>query len=215
MEGKNKFGFSAKPSIGQGAGILVLHAWWGLNNFFKDFCTRLADEGFVVFAPDLYHGKVATTIDEAKLLRSKLSSKQVEFELLSGLNHLRSTPGVSKNPLGLIGFSLGARWACWLSLEKPDEVGAVTIFYGSKIMDYSNSNAAYLGHFAENDEWQSISGVRKLEKCLNIANRPVTFYVYKGTGHWFFEKDRLDAYNPNAAELAWNRTVEFLKTQLK
>jgi len=72
-----------------------------------------------------------------------------------------------------------------------------------------------LGHFAENDEWQSNSGVRKLEKSLNAANRPATFFVYKGTGHWFFEKDRLDAFNLDAADLAWKRTVEFLKTQLE
>ena len=215
MEEKNEYGFSARPNSGEGTGILVLHAWWGLNNFFKDFCSRLADEGFVVFAPDLYHGKVATTIDEAKRLRSKLSSKQTDYEILSGLDHLRSTPGISNKPLGAIGFSLGARWACWLSLEKPDEIGAVTIFYGSKITDYSKSHAAYLGHFAENDEWQSNSGVRKLEKSLNAANRPATFFVYKGTGHWFFEKDRLDAFNLDAADLAWKRTVEFLKTQLE
>jgi len=215
MVEKSENGFAVLPKSGKGAGILVLHAWWGLNNFFRDFCNRLADEGFVVYAPDLYHGRVATTIEEAKFLRSKLNSKQTEYEILSGVEYLRSQPYASTKPLGVIGFSLGARWACWLSLEKPDEIGAVTIFYGSKIADYSNSRAAYLGHFAENDEWQSNSGVKKLEKSLNVAHRPVTFYQYEGTGHWFFEKDRKGAFNPEAAELAWRRTVDFLKTNLK
>ncbi|MBN1934247.1 MAG: dienelactone hydrolase family protein [Anaerolineae bacterium] len=74
--------------------------------------------------------------------------------------------------------------------------------------------AAYLGHFAESDDWVAASGVKKLEKSLRAANRPANLYTYEGTGHWFFEQDRQDAYNAQAAQLAWKRTVEFLQTQL-
>jgi dienelactone hydrolase len=76
------------------------------------------------------------------------------------------------------------------------------------------SHAAYLGHFAETDEWVAASGVKKPDKSLRAAQRPATFYTYKGAGHWFFEKDRVDAYNPKAARLAWQRTVAFLRDML-
>jgi len=207
-------GYLVLPESNKGTGVLVLHAWWGLNDFFKGFCERLAKEGFVVLAPDLYHGRTATTIDEAKQLRSKLNQKQVSTDILSAVEQLLALPAVTSTSLGAIGFSLGGHWALWLSLAKPEFISAVTVFYGTKNADYSQAQAAYLGHFAESDEWVATSGVKKLEKSLRTANRPATFYVYEGTGHWFFEKDRKEAYNAKAAELAWKRTLEFLQKQL-
>ena len=206
--------YLALPKSGKGAGVLVLHAWWGLNDFFKDFCQRLAREGFVTLAPDPYHGQTATTIDEAKHLRSKMNQKQVSTDILAAVEQLRKLPAVTSKSLGVIGFSLGGHWALWLSLEKPEYIKAVTVFYGTRNADYAQAHAAYLGHFAETDDWVAASGVKKLEKSLRAAKRPATFYTYEGTGHWFFEKDRKDAYNAKAAQSAWKRTLEFLQTQV-
>ena len=206
--------YLAVPKSGTGAGVLVLHAWWGLNDFFKDFCQRLAGEGFVAFAPDLYHGNIATTIEEAKQLRSKLKREQVSLDILSAVEQLHKLPSVTNKSLGIIGFSWGGHWALWLSLEKPAAIKAVTVFYATRNADYSQARAAYLGHFAESDDWVATSGVKKLEKSLRAAQCPLTFYTYEDTGHWFFEKDRKDAYNAKAAQLAWKRTVEFLRIQL-
>ena len=77
--------------------------------------------------------------------------------------------------------------------------------------DFSASRADYLGHFAELDEYETQANVDSLETSLRRAGRPVTFYRYRGTGHWFFEPDRAEAYNPAAASLAWDRTMAFLK----
>lgn len=206
--------YLALPKSGKGAGVLVLHAWWGLNDFLKDFCERLAREGFVTLAPDLYHGKTAAAIDEAKKLRSKMNQTQVSADILATVEQLHQLPAVTSRSLGVIGFSLGGHWALWLSLEKPEYIKAVTVFYGTRNADYSQAQAAYLGHFAESDDWVAASGVKKLEKSLRAANRPVAFYTYEGTGHWFFEEDRQDAYHAQAAQLAWKRTLEFLQTHL-
>jgi carboxymethylenebutenolidase len=207
-------GFLAAPKSNQGAGVLVLHAWWGLNVFFQDLCKRLAREGFVAFAPDLYHGHVANTIDEAKRLRSRMNRRQVETDLAAAIEYLHGLDAVTSPHLGVIGFSLGAYYALGLSIERPEVIRAVVAFYGTRAGDYCQSQAAYLCHFAETDEWVAASGVKKLDKALRVAGRPATFYTYEGTGHWFFEKDRADAYNPKAARLAWQRTVTFLRDTL-
>jgi carboxymethylenebutenolidase len=207
--------YLALPANGNGKGILVLHAWWGLNDFMRRLCQRLAEEGYTALAPDLYHGKTAMTIDEAKALRGKLKREQVNADILAGLEALKSTPSVTHPRLGLIGFSLGAYMALGLSVEHPADFGAVSAFYGARNADYSAAQAAYQGHFAETDPYESVSGVKKLEKALKAAGRPATFYTYPGTGHWFFEDDRPDAYNAPAAQLAWKRTLEFLQGALQ
>ena len=206
-------GYWAIPETGRGPGVLLLHAWWGLNPFFKDLCQRLAREGFVVFAPDLYHGQLATSIAEAKLLRSKLNQKKAYSDMLGMLEHLSGLEIVTSKKIAVIGFSIGARFALELSAERSKEIGAVIVFYGTSMLDYSSAQAAYLGHYAERDDWVALSGVKKLEKSLRAANRPVTFHVYEGTGHWFFENDQA-AYVETAAQLAWRRSVDFLKLHL-
>jgi carboxymethylenebutenolidase len=208
-------GYLALPQGGTGPGILCLHAWWGLNPFLKGFCEQLAGEGFVVFAPDLYKGKLATTVDEAKLLRAKLNQKKAYSDLLTMIDCFHRLDAVTSTTIGIIGFSLGARFALELSTEASKKIHPVVVFYGNSNVDYSSSQAAYLGHFAENDEYVALSGVKKLEKNMQAAGRSFTDYVYKGTGHWFFEKDQPMAFNEPAAQLAWERTVDFLNLHLK
>ncbi len=206
-------GFLAVPSTGKGPGILVLHAWWGLNDTIKAFCTQLAEAGFVAFAPDLYHGKVADNIADAEALGSALDSTflQAKAEIAEAVTYLDERAGQAGRGLAVIGFSLGVYYALDLAAADPEHIRSVVIFYGTGDGDYSSSRAAYLGHFAENDEFEPQSNVDSLEEALMLAGRPVTFYRYSGTGHWFFEPDRPQAYNQEAASLAWDRTLAFLK----
>lgn len=78
-------------------------------------------------------------------------------------------------------------------------------------VQFSNSQASYLGHFAENDPFEPLSGVEHLKESLERAERPATIYIYPDVGHWFFEPDRSDAYDAAAAQLAWARTIAFLE----
>ena len=116
--------------------------------------------------------------------------------------------------IGVIGFSLGAYWALHLSQVRPDDVGAVVVFYGTDDGDYRMARAAYLGHFAEHDDYEPLDAVRALEEKIRAAGREVTFHVYPGTGHWFFEPNQPQAYDDAAAGLARERTLDFLKAQL-
>jgi Dienelactone hydrolase and related enzymes len=205
-------GFLSVPPTGNGRGILVLHPWWGLNDTMKAFCTRLADAGFVAFAPDLYHGKLATTIKEAEDLSNALDGKAARIVIANAVGFLSERTTLGGQEFAVIGFSLGAFFALDLSTTDPDHIRAVVLFYGTRPGDYTASRATYLGHFAEADVYESETDVNNLEAALRAANRPATFYRYPGTGHWFFEPDRREAYNQAAASLAWERTLSFLKT---
>jgi carboxymethylenebutenolidase len=209
-------GFLTVPPTGKGPSVMVLHASWGLNDTIKAFSKRLTEAGFVVFAPDLYHGKVAATIPDAEDLGNALDDNhvQAEAEVAEASRFLSEHVGQAGRGLAVIAFSLGAYYALNLAATHPEHIRSVILFYGTDGTmgtDFTNSKAEYMGHFAENDEFETQSNVDSLEERLKRAGRPVTFHRYSGTGHWFFEPDRLQAYNQVAASLAWDRTLEFLK----
>lgn len=203
-------GFLATPPSGNGRGVLVLHPWWGLNDTIRTFCTQLSEAGFTAFAVDLYHGKLATTIQQAESLSNALDGKEARADIAEAVAFLSERAAPGGPGLAVIGFSLGAYFALELSAADPDHIRSVVVFYGTRPGDYTASKAEYLGHFAETDEFESEADVNNLEESLRAAGRKVTFHRYPGTGHWFFEPDRAQAYNPAAASLAKDRTLAFL-----
>src|SRR5215204_4203511 len=184
--------YLALPECGTGAGVLVLHAWWGLTPVFTDVCDRLAAAGYVALAPSLYVGDAtATTIAEAKTLRDTHDEAgEAEPVAQAAVEQLLGLPKVIGTQIGAIGFSLGAYWALHLSQVRPDDVSAVVVFYGTDDGDYRTARAAYLGHFAEHDDFEPMRAVRALEEKIRAAGHDVSFHVYPGTSHWFFEPNQ-------------------------
>ena len=211
-------GYLALPRGGEGPGVLVLHAWWGLNDFFKAFCARLAQEGYVAFAPDVYHGKIATTIEEAQQLRKVYEGEQERAfaEMSAAVTYLRQHPATRGQGIACVGFSMGGWSSFELSVARPADVVAVVAFYGigDPAADYSAARAVYLGQYVEHDEWEEDEYVDLLEAKLRAAGREATFYRYSGISHWFMEENRPDAYNAEAARVAWERMLEFLHRHL-
>lgn len=204
-------GYEAAPADEQkGPGVLVLHAWWGLNGFFRELCDRLAAEGFVAVAPDLWGGAVATTEEQAQALLNQRDDAAIYEAVNGALEYLRTHPQVEGEQQGAIGFSMGAAWALYFAGARPDALAAVTLFYGAGEADFAVARCAFQGHFAENDPWEPTEGVRQMEADMRSAGREVDFYFYPGAGHWFFEADRPDAYDYAAADEAWQRTLSFL-----
>ncbi|HEX9840052.1 MAG TPA: dienelactone hydrolase family protein [Anaerolineales bacterium] len=193
-----------------GPGVLVLHAWWGLKPFFKKVCDQLAAQGFTALAPDLYQGRLAKTVEEAKVLLD-----QRDFELMGDTAKAAKDYLVSLNtskPIGVLGFSMGASWALIVSANEPD-IAAAVLFYGSDGVDFTPVQAKVLGHYAEVDEWEPLDGIHAMEKDMKAAGVDATFHFYPKVGHWFVEEDRPE-YDPESAKLAWERTFEFLKRNL-
>jgi len=207
-------GYLALPPGGSGPGVLVLHAWWGLNATFRELCDRLAADGFVALAPDLYHGAIAQTIEEAERLREAFDETAAHQDVLTAAQVLRAHPAVRGAGLGALGFSLGAYFALWLADARPADIAAVVLFYGAGPIDNVTAQAAFLGHFAAEDHYEDAEYIAAMESALKAAGLDVAFHTYPGTGHWFFEADRPDAFNAEAAALAWERTRAFLHTHL-
>jgi carboxymethylenebutenolidase len=205
--------YVAVPPGGTGPGLLVLHAWWGLNAFFVNLCDGLASAGFMALAPDLNAGQVATTIEAAERIMAGRDVDQTKAIALAAIDALRSQPGVQPGGLGALGFSMGAAWAIDLSALRPDDLAAVVLFYGTNSADFASARAAYQGHFAQDDEWESDEGVRQMKQALQAAGREADFYSYPGTRHWFFETDRPE-FDSAASRLAWDRTLLFLRRHL-
>lgn len=202
--------YLAIPKSSNGGRILVLHAWWGLNDTIRNYCDRFAQEGFIAYAPDLYHGKLTDEIETAEMYSNELSLDQARIDLDNALQLLQDQAPHSDDGISVIGFSLGAFLALDLSTNRPEQISKVVIFYGTGPDDYTNARASYLGHFAELDPFEPQSNVDQLANAFKKSNRPYTFYTYPETGHWFCEPDRVDAYNEEAARLVWQRTLSFL-----
>jgi carboxymethylenebutenolidase len=195
------------------SGVLVLHPWWGLNDDIRAYADRLAEAGFTAAAPDLYEGRVATTIEDADRLSTELDEDVADAFVLASLDELGRTVGAPSARLGVIGFSLGAAWALWLPAQRP-EVAASVVYYGTmEGPSLARGRVPVLGHFAEQDEYEPEASVRAFEASLRAGGRDVEIARYPGVGHWFAEPSR-DAHDPDAAELAWQRTLAFLRRHL-
>ena len=192
------------------AGVLVLHPWWGLNEDVRASAERLRGEGYEVAAPDLFHGRVATTRDEAKALSGAVGKdwKGTMTEIEAALEKLQA------DRVGALAWSMGV-WFSWqLAQAHPDRIRGLVSYYGYGEFEPGATLPPILGHFAENDEFDSVEDVRGVEQKLIEAKHVAEFHVYPGTKHWFDEPSRPE-YDKAASDLAWRRTKDFLDTHLR
>ena len=212
VNGQPAAGYLALPAQPDAPGVIVLHAWWGLNPIFRQLCDKLAAEGFAAFAPDLNSGRVAKTIDEAKQIMEELDGQRKYDVVMAASDFLRNQPQVKKEPFSVIGFSMGAAWSLVLSEARSADIHKIVMFYGAGEAEYSRLKTDVLGHFAEKDEWEDEKYIRAMQNDMQAAGLNVQFHFYPNTSHWFFEEDRPE-FNADAARIAWSRTLEFLKAK--
>jgi carboxymethylenebutenolidase len=209
VNGKTANAYLAAPENG-GPGVLVLHAWWGLNPFFKSLCDRLAEQGFTALAPDLFQGQIAATIEAAEALMKNSDDQTVSATVMAAKDHLLA---LRKGKIGVMGFSYGAAWSLITAARDPENIAATVLFYGVYEVDFKEIKSKILGNFGERDEMEPLEGVKWMETAMQDAGLDVTLHIYPNVGHWFIETDRPE-YDPAAANLAWERTFAFLKENL-
>ena len=192
------------------AGVLVLHPWWGLNADVRASAERLRREGYEVASPDLFHGRVATTRDQAKALSGEVSKdwKSTMTEIEAALEKLQA------ERVAVLAWSMGV-WFSWqLAQAHPDRIRGLVSYYGYGEFEAGAPLPPILGHFAEDDEFDSVEDVRGVERKLIDEKHAAEFHVYPGTKHWFDEPSRPE-YDKAASDLAWRRTLAFLDTHLR
>jgi carboxymethylenebutenolidase len=201
-------GYLATPAA-PAPGVVVLQEWWGLVPHIREVCDRFADAGFVALAPDLYHGRATEEPDEGEKLMMDLRLDDAARDMGGAVDHLLGRPDVRPKRVGAVGFCMGGALVFALASLRP--IDAAVPFYGVPMHDLetAGTRAAFLGHFAEDDDWATPELGRSTFGGLRSAGLEAELHVYSGTEHAFFN-DTGDTYDAGAAALAWNRTVTFL-----
>jgi carboxymethylenebutenolidase len=198
-------------------GIVVIHEYWGLNDWVKEQASKLAGEGYAALAIDLYRGKVATTPDEAHELMRGVPEDRAKRDLEAAFQFLASQPNVKKDRIGAIGWCMGGGYALDLALEEP-KLAADVINYGHLATDpaaLSKINAPILGLFGALDRGISPDDVKAFGEALDKLGKKGDITIYPDAGHQFENPNNKDAYRAADAADAWNKTANFLASTLK
>jgi carboxymethylenebutenolidase len=211
-------GFLALPDGGgKHAAIVVIHEWWGLNDQVKEDTQKLAAEGYVALAVDLYRGKVATTADEAHELMRGVPDDRGIRDLEAAFAYLAARPDVKPGKIGSVGWCMGGGWSIKLAMSEP-KLAACAVNYGSLPTEASSIakiKAPVLGNFGADDRGITPDSVRAFDAAMKAAGKPVDVKIYDGAGHAFENPNNKDGYRPQAAADAWSRMDAFFKKTLQ
>jgi carboxymethylenebutenolidase len=197
--------------------LIVIHEWWGLNDWVKEQASKLADHGYVTLAIDLYRGKVAASPEEAHEIMRGVPEDRAKRDLAAAFDYLQSLPDVKKNKIGAIGWCMGGGYALDVALQEPT-LAADVINYGHLATDpaaLKNINAPILGLFGAQDRGITPDDVHKFEQQMKGLGKKIDVTIYPDAGHAFENPNNKDGYREADAKNAWNKTVAFLAENLK
>jgi carboxymethylenebutenolidase len=193
------------------AGVILLHAWWGLNGDVLARAEALRAEGYDVVTPDLFGGRAAKTIDEAKALTA--GERENEAKLTQMVDDAVTGLAKKVDRIAIVAWSFGVWYAWKMGITRAYVVRALVLFYGIGPNEPDAPTTPVLAHYAEHDEFEDLSFARQVEKEMKAAGHDVRVALYPGTKHWFDEPSRPE-YDKAASDLAWDRTRAFLRKHL-
>ena len=215
--GGSASGYLAKPvEGGPYPGVVVIQEWWGLNPNICDIANRIAAEGYVALAPDLFHGSVTAEPDEAQKLMMSLQEPNALVDMSGAVSALQARDDVRADRIGVTGFCLGGGMSLLLAMNNP-AVSAAAPFYGvpgAGMGDAANIQGAVMGFFAGRDEWINAEVVDGIQNALTDAGVRNEIHMYQDSDHGFFN-DTSDIYDAEAAADAWDKLKAFFASELR
>ncbi len=205
------------PGKGPFPALVVVHEWWGLNDWVREQAAKLADQGYAALAIDLYRGKVATTPEEAHEVMRGVPPDRAAQDLLAATGYLRGQKNVDPARVGTIGWCMGGGYAFDLAVSDP-RLKAAVINYGhvsSSPQTVQKIHAAVLGIFGGQDRGIPVDSVRKFEQEMKQQGKKIEVVIFSNAGHAFENPNNAAGYRADDAAQAWKKTVEFLAQNLK
>ncbi|MGH4014560.1 MAG: dienelactone hydrolase family protein [Pseudonocardiaceae bacterium] len=216
--GATAHGYLALPDMGSGPGVVVIQEWWGLTSHVADVADRLAAEGFVALAPDLFGGATTHDATEADRLMQELPVDRAARDLGGAVDYLLDHDAVTGTKVGAVGFCMGGGFVLVLAAQQGDKIGAAVPFYsvlGEEYPSFENLTAALLGHFGAQDEMASPEVVGDLAATIEQQSGQRPDFRFYPAGHAFFnDENLLGSYNQEQAAKAWEATIAFLRQHL-
>ena len=210
-------GYLAVPD-GEGPfpSMLMVHEWWGLNADIIELADQMAEEGYVVLAPDTYRGPTTSQIPRALYLRLNVPDERVDSDMMMAFNYLTSLPEVDADRIGVMGFCYGGGVALRHGIQNPDVQVTINL-YGDTVLDPTAfgalpDNGSLLGIFGEIDDMIPLEEVEAFKQAVADAGIEHTITVYDGVGHAFVEPDTIN--EPGQSQAAWQQILEYLENNL-
>jgi carboxymethylenebutenolidase len=211
-------GFLAAPDTpGKHPAMIVIHEWWGVNDWVKEQAEKLAAQGYVALAVDLYRGKSTSDPAEAHELMRGMPQDRAIKDLKAAFDYLETRPDVNKASIGAIGWCMGGGLAVQLAVHEP-RLRICVVNYGALPTDpgdLQNIGAPILGNFGADDKGITPDDVKAFEKAMSKLKKVVSLKIYDNAGHGFENPNNTAAYRPEAAADAWGRTLAFLKATMR
>lgn len=215
-DGEQLTGYLARPSGDDPApAVIVIQEWWGLNEHIMDVTRRFAQAGFVALAPDLYKGAVATEPDEARKLVMELDQPEAVAEIDQAMAYLLDQDYVAGEKAGVVGYCMGGGLALQSAVAS-DRVGAAVPYYGALLSpeEAAQVKAPVQAHYGTEDRFDLDALAEMVQVIQDETEFAAEAYTYEGAPHAFFNDERADAYRPEAAADAWQRTLEWFNIYL-
>lgn len=213
--GGTAHGYLALPASGGGPGVIVIQEWWGLTDHIRDIADRLAAEGFVALAPDLFGGRITHDGAEAGEMMSQLPAEEGARLLAGAVDHLLGMDEVSGTSVGVIGFCMGGGFVLALAAQQGAKINAAVPFYGvgsAVPSNYTGVRAAVQGHYGNQDAFYPVAQAHEQEAQIRAeSDAEVTFYYYDAPHAFHNDENPAGNYREDFARQAWERSVAFLK----
>jgi carboxymethylenebutenolidase len=216
--GETVSGYLALPEgAGKHPAMIVIHEWWGLNDWAKEQADKLAAQGYVALGVDLYRGKSTADPEVAHELMRGVPQDRVVRDLQAAFAYLAARPDVDAAKIGSVGWCMGGGYSLLLAVNEP-KLAACVVNYGTMPTDAKEIaaiRAPVLGSFGAEDHGITPENVKAFEKAMQAAGKKIDVKIYDGAGHAFENPNNKTGYRAEAAQDAWQRTLAFLSSTLK